>query len=210
MASFSAELRVAGHVFPIQHCTYEATQATDTRGRVVSKVRRTSAEFVFDVPDGSFLVDWANNPAKRLPAESVFFDEQRRPIETLSFGAAYCVGYQEFFASGDAAGGAYQCRVTLSDPDGWHWRPGGPRPPRRRSCKIRLGSPSRPRPRCCPRVTPPLPYFLGHLCPMANLPTLAGLAKHSYRLAFPAWILPTKTFCLLAPRRALGWPRRSC
>ncbi|MBD2769465.1 hypothetical protein IC235_16370 [Hymenobacter sp. BT664] len=50
-------------------------------------------------------------------------------LETLRFAAACCVSYREFFASGDVEGGAYQCRVTLADPNGWPWRPGGPSAP---------------------------------------------------------------------------------
>ena len=34
--------------------------------------------------------------------------------------------YHEQFVSGDAQGGAYQCYVTLSDPDGWTLTAGGP------------------------------------------------------------------------------------
>ncbi|WP_052732324.1 type VI secretion system tube protein TssD [Hymenobacter terrenus] len=128
MASFYAELRVAGYVFRIWHCTYGSTQDTDGHGRAIAKVRNTLAEFVLDVPDHNFLEGWANDPLKRLPAEAVFSDATNRTLETMRFEAAYCVGYQEFFASGDTAGGSYQCRVTLSDPDGWHWQPGGPAP----------------------------------------------------------------------------------
>ena len=47
-------------------------------------------------------------------------------METLRLPAAYCVAYQEQFASGDAAGGAFQCYLTLSDPTGWTMAPGGP------------------------------------------------------------------------------------
>ncbi|WP_052732735.1 type VI secretion system tube protein TssD [Hymenobacter terrenus] len=128
MASFYAELRVAGYVFRIWHCTYGSTQDTDARSRATAKVRQTLAEFVLDVPDHDFLEGWASDPLKRLAAEAVFSDATGQTLETLSFAAAYCVGYQEFFSSGDTEGGSYQCRVTLSDPDGWHWQPGGPAP----------------------------------------------------------------------------------
>ena len=47
-------------------------------------------------------------------------------LETLRLSAAYCVRYHERFVSGDAQGGAYQCYVTLSDPDGWTLAAGGP------------------------------------------------------------------------------------
>ena len=47
-------------------------------------------------------------------------------LETLRLPAAYCVRYHEQFVSGDAQGGAYQCFLTLSDPDGWTLTAGGP------------------------------------------------------------------------------------
>jgi hypothetical protein len=47
-------------------------------------------------------------------------------LETLELKAAYCVSYHEQFVSGDARGGAYQCFLTLSDPDGWTLQAGGP------------------------------------------------------------------------------------
>lgn len=53
-------------------------------------------------------------------------DTGGRAVETLHLPAAYCVAYQEQFSSGDAAGGAYQCFLTLSDSSGWTIAPGGP------------------------------------------------------------------------------------
>ncbi|WP_052732699.1 type VI secretion system tube protein TssD [Hymenobacter terrenus] len=112
MASFYAELRVAGYVFRVWHCTYGSSygssQDTDARGRAIARVRQTLAEFVLDVPDHDFLEEWASDPLKRLPAEAVFSDATSRTLETLRFEAAYCVGYQEFFSSGDTEGGSYQ------------------------------------------------------------------------------------------------------
>lgn len=122
MASFSAELRVAGHVFPLIHCTYETSQLVDGRGRVVAKVRRSLVEMLLDVPDSNFLLllDWANDARKRYPVVIVFRNAAGgQTVEKLALAAAYCVGYQEVFHSGDQATGAYECQLTLSDPDGW-------------------------------------------------------------------------------------------
>ena len=50
MASFSAELHVAGSAIPLIRCTYGAQQATDSRGRAAAKVRRGLVESEADVP----------------------------------------------------------------------------------------------------------------------------------------------------------------
>jgi hypothetical protein len=127
MASFSAQLRVAGHVFPVLHCSYHTSQTTDNRGRVAAKVRHHPVEVVVDVPDVDVLLAWAADPHKRLAADIVFLDSTtRNAIETLRLAAAYCVGYHESFTSGDTSTGAYQCHITLSDPDGFTVVPGGP------------------------------------------------------------------------------------
>jgi hypothetical protein len=82
---------------------------------------------VRDVPEGDVLPAWAAEAHKKQAASVVFLDASGgRAVETLRLPAAYCVAYQEQFASGDAAGGAYQCFLTLSDPTGWAMAPGGP------------------------------------------------------------------------------------
>lgn len=127
MVSFCAELHVAGHVFPVTHCHFDVTQATQLRGRVNTKVRYGPVQVVLDVPDGDLLPTWAADPHKRQAAAVVFLDATGgRAVETLHLPAAYCVAYQEQFSSGDNAGGAYQCSLTLSDPTGWTIAPGGP------------------------------------------------------------------------------------
>lgn len=127
MASFSAELHVAGHVFPVTHCLFDVTQATQLRGRVSAKVRYGPVQLVLDVPDGDVLPAWAADSQKRQATAIVFLDATGgQPLETLRLPAAYCVAYQEQFVSGDAQGGAYQCHLTLSDPSGWTIAPGGP------------------------------------------------------------------------------------
>ncbi len=127
MASFSAELHVAGHVFPVMYCHFEVEQATQQRGRVGAKVRYGSVQLVLDVPDGDVLAAWAAGAHKRQAASVVFLNAHGgRAVETLRLPAAYCVAYREQFVSGDAQGGAYQCFLTLSDPTGWTIAPGGP------------------------------------------------------------------------------------
>jgi hypothetical protein len=127
MASFSAELHVAGHIFPVTHCLFDVTQATQLRGRVSAKVRYGPVQLVLDVPDGDVLLAWAADPHKQQATAVVFLDATGgRAVETLRRPTAYCVAYQEQFVSGDTAGGAYQCYLTLSDPSGWTIAPGGP------------------------------------------------------------------------------------
>ena len=50
MASFYAELQVAGHIYPLRSCLYEFTQAAGERGRVVTEVRHGLVQLVLDVP----------------------------------------------------------------------------------------------------------------------------------------------------------------
>ena len=127
MASFSAELHVAGHIFPVMHCLFDVTQATQLRGRVSAKVRYGPVQLVLDVPDGDVLAAWAAEAQKRQATSVVFLDANGGlAVETLHLPAAYCVAYQEQFVSGDAQSGAYQCFLTLSDPSGWTITPGGP------------------------------------------------------------------------------------
>jgi len=127
MASFSAELHVAGHVFPVTHCHFDVTQATQLRGRVSANVRYGPVQLVLDVPDGDVLPAWAADPRKQQATAIVFLDANSgQPLETLRLPAAYCVAYQEQFSNGDAQDGAYQCFLTLSDPSGWTIASGGP------------------------------------------------------------------------------------
>ncbi|WP_375418567.1 type VI secretion system tube protein TssD [uncultured Hymenobacter sp.] len=117
MASFYAELQVAGHTYPVRRCDYSFTQATDARGRVNAKVRHGLVQLLLDVPDDDFLPDWANTPYKPLPGRVVFYETQGRTArETLSWEAGNCVGYREDFQSGSIEDGAYVCHVTITAP----------------------------------------------------------------------------------------------
>jgi len=108
MASFSAELRVAGQVFPIRYCQYATSQDTEQRGRVSANVRHNPVSITLDVPEGDFLTNWAADPHKQLAAEVVFLEANGgAALETLSLQAAYCVSYEEVFAADDASMGAY-------------------------------------------------------------------------------------------------------
>lgn len=90
MASFSAELRVAGHAFALTQCAFGVEQATHQRGRVSTKVRYHPVQLVLDVPDGDALVGWAAEPHKRLPADILFRDADGGVVlETLRMPAAY-------------------------------------------------------------------------------------------------------------------------
>ncbi|RZJ57565.1 MAG: hypothetical protein EOO55_03110 [Hymenobacter sp.] len=127
MASFSADLYVSGQRFPVVQCTYGTDQATDNRGRVVAKVRYGPVQLVLDVPDSDMLLSWANMPQKQLATDIVFRQAAGGGTqETLHMAGAYCVGYQETFASGDQDKGAYQCHLTLVDPAGFTLSAGSP------------------------------------------------------------------------------------
>ena len=65
MASFAAELRVAGLAFPVIHCAFGVEQATHQRGRVSTKVRYGPVQLTLAVPDGDELLAWAAAPQKR-------------------------------------------------------------------------------------------------------------------------------------------------
>jgi hypothetical protein len=86
MASFYAELQVGGHTFLVQHCTYEFTQATNERGRVIAKVRHGLVQLLLDVPTQDVLLDWAATPHKLLAGQVVFYDAKGGPaLETLAW-----------------------------------------------------------------------------------------------------------------------------
>jgi hypothetical protein len=127
MASFSADLYVAGQRFPVVQCTYGTDQATDGRGRVVAKVRYRPVQVVLDVPDNGLLLNWANTPQQQVETAIVFRQAAGGGTqETLHMAGAYCVGYQKVFASGDQATGAYRCHLTLVDPTGFTLSVGSP------------------------------------------------------------------------------------
>jgi hypothetical protein len=126
MASFYAELQVAGSTYPVQHCAYEFSQATSERGRVVAKVRHGLVRLALDVPDDDKLLDWAHTLYKPLTGRIIFYDAKGGPaLETLAWEAGQCVGYQEEFSSGDQQQGAYVCHLTIAVPK-LTLQPGGP------------------------------------------------------------------------------------
>lgn len=120
MASFSAELHVAGQRIPLVRCAYDVRQATDSRGRVVARARHSLVSGEADVPDHATLETWAADPQKRQAASLVFRNaDTGTTLETLYLAAAYCTAYAEQFVSGERESGAYRCFFTLADPDGW-------------------------------------------------------------------------------------------
>lgn len=126
MASFYAELHVAGTTCRVVHCRFACQQPTDARGRVQARVRFAPLELTVDVPPGDVLLDWATTPHKPLSGEVVFYDLARQsPYETIAFGAGECVRYQEHFASGAAGDGAYVCELTIAARS-FELRAGGP------------------------------------------------------------------------------------
>ena len=58
MASFFAELRVAGRAYPLLRCDYHASQSTDARGRVNAKVCHSPIELLMEAPRDGFLAAW--------------------------------------------------------------------------------------------------------------------------------------------------------
>lgn len=115
MASFYAELHVAGYCYPVRVCTYSFSQATDARGRVVAKVRPGLIYVTLDVPNGDFLLVWAATAHKPLAGYLIFSSTRGGPaLETLSWEAGHCVGYQEEFRSGNKEEGAYVCHLTIA------------------------------------------------------------------------------------------------
>jgi hypothetical protein len=133
MASFSAELHVAGRIYHLLRCSYSAYQATDARGRASAKVRHSPIELVLEAPRDNFLGAWGANPYKRCAIDIVYRDAKGgQPLETLSMTGAYCVGYGQRFQEGGVSADAqtitpssYVVYLTLTDPDGFRIQAGG-------------------------------------------------------------------------------------
>ena len=89
-------------------------------------MRHGLVHLTLDVPDDEVLLDWAATPYKPLAGRITFFDGKGgSALETLTWEAGECVGYQEVFASGDADAGAYGCHLTIAAPQ-LTMLPGGP------------------------------------------------------------------------------------
>ena len=127
MGAIYAELHVGGHVFPALLCTYGVHQATDRRGRVITKVRFGRVQLRLNVPRTDFLKVWAADAHKRWAVDVVFRDGAGgSAVETVSMAGAYCVFYEEVFTRGDIHTGSYILNLDLSDPDGFTMYAGGP------------------------------------------------------------------------------------
>lgn len=115
MASFYAELTVAGTSYPVSQCDFSFTQATSGRGQAHSKVRHSQLQLTLDVPATSQLLDWAATPHKTLAGHVTFFNtNSRTPRETVSFAAGKCIGYTEVFKAGNDTEGAYSCALLIA------------------------------------------------------------------------------------------------
>lgn len=126
MASFHAELHLAGATYRVVHCQYACHQATDARGRVRAKVHHDLLALTLDVPLDDALLAWAVAPSKALAGQIVFYEAtQQVAHETIAFAAGECVGYAEAFASGAGHDGAYVCHLTIAAP-AFELRSGGP------------------------------------------------------------------------------------
>ena len=126
MASFYAELEVAGHTYPVRGCHFKFTQATNERGRVAAKVRHGLVHVTLDVPDDEVLAAWGTAAHQPLAGHVTFFETDRRTArETVAWDAGECVGYHESFAAGDTGDGAYVCQLVISAPR-LVLTPGGP------------------------------------------------------------------------------------
>ena len=126
MASFHAELRLAGTSYRVVRCHHACHQPTDARGRVNAKVRHDLLHLALDVPDSDALLAWAADPFKALAGEVVFYDATWLVAhETIAFAAGQCVGYHESFASGAGRDGAYVCQLSITAP-AFELRSGGP------------------------------------------------------------------------------------
>lgn len=126
MASFHAELRLAGTSYRVVRCHHACHQPTDARGRVNAKVRHDLLHLALDVPDSDALLAWAADPFKALAGEVVFYDATWLVAhETIAFAAGQCVGYHESFASGAGRDGAYVCQLSIAAP-AFELRSGGP------------------------------------------------------------------------------------
>jgi|GEM_PF-6525937 len=126
MASFYAELQVAGGSYRVVHCGYSCTQPTDAQGRVTAKMRHNPLQLVLDVPPDDALVGWAATPHKPLAGQVVFYDIATQVAhETIAFTDGECVQYGEQFASSASGDGAYVCLLTITA-SGFELRAGGP------------------------------------------------------------------------------------
>ena len=120
MASFTAELRVAGRVYSLRRCDYQSSQNLGQRGRVNSGVRHHPIDLLLDVPRDNFLAAWAANDYKQCAADIVYCDATSgQALETLSMAGAYCVLYNQSFRSGDTTTGSYVVHIRLTDPAGF-------------------------------------------------------------------------------------------
>lgn len=184
------------------------SQATNSRGRTVEKVRYSLVELVLDVPqDSDLLLTWANDPAKRLPASAVFANaDGGTALETLALAGAYCVGYREEFAAGDEQDGAYRCLLTLADPDGFTMRAGGPSAVSTTPQVAWLGNPFG-LPNVLPVLAPLLVPTAEELLAVASSALIATAATAAAAIALPVTLTLGLILLSTTPAQAPGIPQ---
>lgn len=214
MASYYAELQVAGSTYPVQHCSYEFTQATGERGRVIAKVRHGLVRLTLDVPDDDQLLDWAASPYKPLAGQLIFYDAKGGPaLETLSWEEGQCVGYQEEFSSGDQQQGAYVCHLTIAARK-LTLQPGGP------AAYVdptpgEHGSPTqallKPLPLVVSPITPPMEELVlptvEEVAAVVGEKALEGLVAAASVAALPVALTLALLLCSTTPAQAPGIPQ---
>lgn len=119
MGSFTAELQVDGHTYPVVHFHLAFTQSTGPRGQVTAKVRHGHLQLELNVPHHDQLLAWAATPHKALAGTLVTRSTVGQPQEHIAFATGYCVYYHEVFEAGDHRQGAYRCQLHISDPAGF-------------------------------------------------------------------------------------------
>ncbi|RZK30080.1 MAG: hypothetical protein EOO63_07630 [Hymenobacter sp.] len=115
MSSFRSLLQLGKQEFVLRECTYAFDQAVSERGLVTAKVRSGLLVLHLDVPTSDELLDWANDPRKKLSG-TIVFHRPDEPLagETLKFEEGFCVAYEENFRAGATPEGAYRCTLHIS------------------------------------------------------------------------------------------------
>ncbi|MCB2377393.1 hypothetical protein LGH70_07365 [Hymenobacter sp. BT635] len=114
MTYINAELRLAGHTYPLAACSFGFRQNTDARGRPNSKVTGTPLQLLLDGEEGTELAEWASLPDSLRSGEVVFFpDDVTQPRRTLAFTDARCVHQHVQLVPG-ADEAAHHCLLVLS------------------------------------------------------------------------------------------------
>lgn len=114
MTSISAELRMAGRIYPLAACTFGFHQNTDHRGRPNSKVVGGLLRLLLAGDEGPEITEWASLYNSLRSGEVRFFsDNAITPNRKLTFTDARCVSQHVQLVPGTEEA-AYQCWIVLS------------------------------------------------------------------------------------------------